>query len=69
VFSLKKPRGLDDFLGVVAEAAYLDWNLLERTAENLFTGIEKYLKKSFGDRIYDNDLSTIYRKNKKTKRR
>lgn len=58
----KKPRGLDDFLAVVAEAAYLDWDLLERTAENLFTGIEKYLKKRVGGRVYDDDLSTIYRK-------
>jgi hypothetical protein len=65
----KKPRGLDDFLGIVAEATYVDWDILQRTAENLFKGIEAYLNKRYGGRLYDGDLSAILRKNKNLKRR
>lgn len=65
----KKPRGLDDFLSVVVEGKYLEWNLLERVAKNLFSGIEEYMKEIFADKLYDSDLSTILRKEGNTNRR
>ncbi len=65
----KKPDGFDEFIELVTEAGYLDWRLLEKCAVILFKGIENYFKLKYDDKIYDDDLSSIYRKDKSKKRR
>lgn len=65
----RRPRGLDEFLRLVIEGDYNNIKKLEKCAKNLYTGIEVYLKSRFDIKIYDDDLSTIYRKQKTTKRR
>jgi hypothetical protein len=65
----EKPEGFDDFFDLVTEAAYTDWQLLEKYAVRLFNGVEDYFKAMYANAIYDGDLSTIYRMNRKKKRR
>ncbi|UCD19432.1 MAG: hypothetical protein JSU64_08475 [candidate division WOR-3 bacterium] len=60
-----RPDGIDDFLRVVVGAQHLDWERLRTTAEELFRGIEAYLKSEYGEDFYDSDLSRILSKNKK----
>lgn len=64
-----RPHGFDEFLDLAVEARYLEWNRLHRTATTLFKGIEAYLRKRWRGKLYDDDLSTILRKTKETKRR
>ena len=65
----RKPRGLDEFLRFIIEGNYNNVKKLEKYAKNLYTAIEVYFKNRFDTKIYDDDLSTIYRKQKTTKRR
>ena len=65
----KKPRGFDTFLDLAVDARYLEWNRLHRTATMLFKGIETYLRRRWRGKLYDDDLSMILQKIKKTKRR
>ena len=65
----RKPKGLDEFLLLIIEGDYNNIKRIEKCAKNLYTGIEVYLKSRFDTNMYDDDLSTIYRKQKTTKRR
>jgi len=64
-----KPRGLDEFLRLIIEGEYKNMKTLEKSAKKLYTAIEVYFKNRYEDKIYDDDLLTIYRKQKTTKRR
>jgi hypothetical protein len=65
----RKPRGFDEFFGLVTTARYSDWVILEKYAANFFKGIEDYFKTKYHGAIYDDDLSIIHRKNRNKKRR
>jgi hypothetical protein len=65
----KKPNGFDDFIRLVTEGGYQDLIALRRCAIELFTGIEDLVAQSCPGDLYDADLSTIYPKQNKKKRR
>ncbi|MDH4210677.1 MAG: hypothetical protein OEV79_04445, partial [candidate division WOR-3 bacterium] len=65
----KKLEGFDEFIELVTGGGFPDWISLDRSAAQLFKGIENYFKVTYAGKIYDDDLSCVYRKNKNTKRR
>ena len=65
----KKPNGFDDFLRLTIKGEYQDLAALERCATEVFAGTEDLLEQSRHGNLYDDDLSTIYRKQKTKKSR
>ena len=64
-----KPAGFDEFFELITSARYPNLKNLEKYAFRLYKGIEDYFRVEYGGAMYDNDLSTIYRKKRNKKRR
>lgn len=57
-----KPRGFNEFIDMIVDGNYLNFETLQKRSAKLFTGIEEFFTNKIGNDIYDSDLSTITEK-------
>lgn len=57
-----KPKGFDEFIDMIMNAHYLNFEMLKERSTKLFAEIEEFFKNKMGRDIYDSDLSTITEK-------